>query len=245
MCSWIQCWYSWLRRKVVNWWWKPSVEKVRFGYEKAGITIYDEPVPWNAGGVLVEFLIKDPGGVITCGKEFSLETPPGVFIRSVTGSEDENDRYKLLFWLGPFPGTESLCLRWHGLALGKVMVPYLRAEMFFSRLRLVSPATLAHLGEFEVICRTVVAGQCHHLTACGVLQSPTSLVPVTDWDIAVEITGPNSSQTWRFSAHLTGSQVASHQSLLNVTLPAWLCGEGIWSCAGLSAAGSWRRARSG
>ena len=51
-------------------------------------------------------------------------------------------------------------------ALGKVMVPYLRAEMFFSRLRLVSPATMAHLGEHEVICRTVVAGQCHHLTAC-------------------------------------------------------------------------------
>ena len=107
MCSWIQCWYSWLREKWLTGGGSRRLE-VRFGYEKAGITIYDEPVPWNAGGVLVEFLIKDPGGVITCGKEFALETPPGVFIRSVTGSEDENDRYKLLFWLGPFPGTESL-----------------------------------------------------------------------------------------------------------------------------------------
>ena len=222
---------------LLRWLFIPWVETIRFGYEKAGYVVYDEPIPWNAEAVLVEFLIQDPGSAIVHGNDYCLRgkdsgvsAPREVPVKTVScHSQARKNSFCLHFRLGPLLSNMSLQLTWRGRFLGKITLPYLSPKAFFRELAIESPSTMAQIGEHEVICRTVVAGQCHHLTACCFLKSSTSLLPLIDWDLALELTCHDSGQTWRIPAHLTGSQVVHHQSLLNVTLFSWSCTEGQWS----------------
>ena len=38
----------------------PSRRLMHYSYEKAGLTLHDQPIPWNAEAVLVEALLRLP-----------------------------------------------------------------------------------------------------------------------------------------------------------------------------------------
>jgi hypothetical protein len=70
-----------------------------------------------------------------------------------------------------------------------VELPRLSAGEFLAGLRLHAPTLFAAVGPYQVACRAVVAAQCHGLTACGLLTSRTSLLPLLDLDLAIELVG--------------------------------------------------------
>ena len=61
MWPWIKRWRDW----VMNDLWPlhrigPQPQALHYSYEKAGLTLHDQPIPWNAEAVLVEALVRLP-----------------------------------------------------------------------------------------------------------------------------------------------------------------------------------------
>ena len=42
-------------------WMGPQPQALHYSYEKAGLTLHDQPIPWNAEAVLVEGTLRLPG----------------------------------------------------------------------------------------------------------------------------------------------------------------------------------------
>src|SRR6516162_9361189 len=71
----------------------PRAQTCRFCYEKCGLVIRDEPIPWCAESVTVEVAVKMPAGVPRRRADFRLDFPdrqttaPDQFFRADTGEE--------------------------------------------------------------------------------------------------------------------------------------------------------------
>jgi hypothetical protein len=230
MWSRLMTWSAGAVRKCSGWFFAPWMRAVRCGYEKGGITVYGEPVPWNAEAVLAEFLLEFPGSAPTSTEGFRWSLPVGVALESMTlHPGDEEGSCRLRFRMSPIRRTTAIGLSWHRRLLGRVILPYLGPGEFLRHLRLESPCTLTELAGRDVACGSVVVGQCRHLTACGLLKSPTSLLPVIDWDLSLELTRSDSDQTWRLPVQLTAGQVSARQALVSATLRPWPSAPATWS----------------
>ena len=76
MWPWIKRWRDWLVREI----WpmtrtSPQSQALYFSYEKGGLTVADQPIPWNAEAVLVEALLRLPPGVSRRKGDFTLRCP--------------------------------------------------------------------------------------------------------------------------------------------------------------------------
>jgi hypothetical protein len=200
----------------------PKVGDVHVSYEKSGLAVADEPVPWNAEAVLVDAILRLPSSEVNRACEFQVRVPgqlPAAAARLQPG-EEEGEVY-LQFRLPPPRGATVGALYWHEHLLGEVKLPFLESEVFLRDLRLQTPTLLARLGDHFVACRAFVRGQCRRLLASGVLSSPTSLLPLVDVDLTVEFRDPSDGRTQRVFVGLTRSQLLGRQAVVSVAAPRW------------------------
>ena len=103
MWPWIKRWRDWAMRDL----WPlyrigPQPQALHYSYEKAGLTLHDQPVPWNAEAVLVEALLRlpEPGGRRKA--DFHLRVPghEPVPAESLRRQEHES-RYRITFRVPP------------------------------------------------------------------------------------------------------------------------------------------------
>jgi hypothetical protein len=162
----------------------PKLQGIGYRYEKAGLTVADEPIPWNAETVLVEASVWLPPGIRVHKGDFQLRTPDRVPRMAVSLQPDgEEGAVRVLFRLPPVPGQTLAIVSYQGTVLGQVVLPYLSAEGFVRDLRLRAPMVFALLGKFNVACQTLAEDQCCGLSASAVLTSRTSLLPILDSDL--------------------------------------------------------------
>jgi hypothetical protein len=218
MWPWMKRWRDWVVRDL----WpmtrsSPQSQALYYSYEKGGLTVADQPIPWNAEAVLVEALLRLPTGVSRRKGDFTLICPgrepaPVDQLRRQEG----DDRYRLTFRIPPPTATTvtQICYRDH--VLGEVKLPFLSRDEFIGSLRLQTPTLYVRMGEETVACQTFVATQCRGLVAGGLLTSPTSLAPLRDLDLQVEFRCERGTQVWRVPACLASSQLAGRQALLTV-----------------------------
>jgi hypothetical protein len=195
----------------------PQQQALHVSYEKAGLLVHDQPVPWNADAVLVEASLRLPESAGRRKGDFRLRAAgrdpiPAEQLRR----QDGDGRYRLAFRLPPpgFAATAELLYRDH--VLGQVALPYLSRDEFLRNLRLQMPTLFVRLGEETVACQTFVSSQCKGLLASAVLGSPTSLVPLLDLDLQVEFRCERGGPSARVSACLCSSQLAGRQALVTV-----------------------------
>jgi hypothetical protein len=218
MWPWIKRWRDWAMNDL----WplyriSHQPQALHFSFEKAGLTLHDQPIPWNAEAVLVEALLRLPANSGRRKSDFTLRLPhtdpvPAEQLRR----QDNDDRYRITFRL-PTPTaavTAELLFREH--VLGQLELPFLSREEFLQNLRLQMPTLFVRLGDESVACQTFVSSQCRGLTACAVLTSPTSLVPLLDLDLQVEFRCERNGTAARVSACLCSSQLAGRQALVTV-----------------------------
>jgi len=189
---------------------------MRFGYEKAGLVVWDEPIPWNAEAVLLEARARFPTSGGGFKSDFHLEVPgqppvPAVTLNCVRPEDGVNLRFRL----PALQKATRVKLFWRSFVLEQLDVPFLSAEQFLGGLQLRMPAVFAQVGRFHLPCRTVVEGQCHGLMACGLLSSPTTLLPAMDLKCTIEIADVLTNQSRVVPVQLTRSQLAARQSLLS------------------------------
>lgn len=205
----------------------PTLKTVQFGYEKDGLSVAGQPIPWNAESILVETVVAAPPRA-QCKADYQLVIPGQGHARLVALCPETQDSIRLYFRLDPLPKTQTLKLFWRGRPLGQLELPHLGAEQFLSELRLESPTTFARLGGRHVACQAIVEGQGSGLMACGLLKSPTSLLPLVGLGLTLELVGPLADQVYRVPFSLAGPQVLPRQALLSTPIPDWTGTPGMW-----------------
>ena len=76
MWPWIKRWRDWAMNDL----WPmyrigPQPQALHHSYEKAGLTLHDQPIPWNAEAVLVEALLRLPAAAARRKADFHLRIP--------------------------------------------------------------------------------------------------------------------------------------------------------------------------
>jgi hypothetical protein len=239
MWLWIKRWRDWAMNELwpfnrIN----PQPQALHYSYEKAGLTVSNQPIPWSAEMVVVEARLRLPSS--SPGRR-----PADFFIR-VAGRNPvpaeslrrlENDPHHLLYFRIAPPGvTTTAEVLYQKHLLGQLTLPFLGQEEFLESLRLQMPTLFVRLGEQSVACQSFVASQCKGLIASGVLTSPTSLVPLLDLDLRLEWRQEPEGPIQRVPAQLSSSQLAGRSALVLVVpqkfprrLGSWAFS---WSLAG-------------
>ena len=218
MWPWIRHWRDWARTDL----WplsRPGVQgqAMHHSYEKGGLVIDDQPIPWNADAVVVECLARLPGSSVRRREDFLLRIPgrepvPLDNLRR----EESQERYRLFFRLPPPPQTTNAEVVWRHHRLGEMTLPVVGRMDFLQRLVLQQPTLAVRLGDQTVACQTFVTTQCRGLVASALLVSPTSLVPLLDMNLHIDLRLEGSATGATVPARLSSSQLKSRQALVTV-----------------------------
>jgi hypothetical protein len=206
----------------------PQVLRQWHSYEKAGLRVSDEAIPWNADTVLVEALVGWSGNPLS-RIDFELRIPDEVPLTATSLEERGGGLYHVLFRPATSRGTRAGMLYWRCRPLAKVELPYLSRERFLDGLQIDVPTFFARFQESCVACRSVVEGQSCDLLASSLLRSPTSLLPLVDFGLCLEFAGPVSNRSPRVPLRLAGAELLGRQAVLMSPLPVRLGAAGCWS----------------
>jgi hypothetical protein len=238
MWPWIKRWRDWAMNDL----WPfyritPQPQALHYSYEKAGLTVHDQPIPWNAEAVLVEARLRLPASAGRRKADFALRLPgrdpvPADDLRR----HDGESHYRISFRAEPPGLTTTAEVLYRSHVLGQLTLPFLGRDEFLQGVRLQMPTVFVRLGEDNVACQTFVATQCKGLLTSAVLTSPTSLVPLLDMDLQVEFRNERGGPGQTVPARLCSSQLASRHALVTVVpkrfprrIGSWLA---TWTLAG-------------
>jgi hypothetical protein len=203
---------------------------LHFSYEKAGLTVHDQPIPWNAEAVLVEGMVPLPPALPRRKHDFMLRIPGQVPILPDSFRRDENDeRHRLSFRLSPPGRSIGAELVYKERVLGQLTLPSLSREAFLRSLELYMPTLAVRIGSHSVACQTFVATQCRGLLASAIVSSPTSLAPLLDLNLHLELRSERGGKVVHVPASLSSSQLAGRQALVTLVPAKFPRRIGTWS----------------
>jgi hypothetical protein len=234
MWPWIKRWRDWAMHDLWNMTRTgPQPQALHYSFEKAGLLVHDQPVPWNAEAVVIEALVDLPAGVPRHKPDFMLritgaEPVPADSLRS-RGPEN---KVRLHFRLPPPERTVLAEIVWRDRRLGQLTIPVLDQDEFVGNLRLQLPTLFVRLGDQNVACQTFVSTQCKGLMASAILTSPTSLVPLLDLGLQVEFRS-DKGMVQLTSAQLCSSQLADRQALVAIVPRRFPRRIGAWTATWL------------
>jgi hypothetical protein len=195
----------------------PQPQALHYGYEKAGLIVYDQPIPWNAEAVLVEAQLRLPASSARRRSDFLLKVQGlPAFQAELLRRQQSDDWFRLLFRFPPAGRTVAGELLWKHQRLGQITLPALTREEFLQNVRLEMPTLFVRLENQTVACKTFVSTQCRGLVASAVLSSPTSLVPMMELALHVELRSERGGAAQSIPAQFTTSQMAQRQALVSV-----------------------------
>src|SRR3954469_15008132 len=106
MWPWIKRWLDWVINDAFRLArTRPHGQAVHTRYEKAGLDLYDLPVPWNADAVVVEVLLKLPPAARKKA-DFTLRLPGREPVTADALRPEADNRYRVLFRL-PVPAATT------------------------------------------------------------------------------------------------------------------------------------------
>src|SRR5262245_35352087 len=135
MWPWIKRWLDWamvdLRGKNRA---SPGPVGLHFAYEKAGLTVHDQPIPWNAEAVLVEAVVKLPA-LARNKTDFQLvvagqEPVPAESLRP----DERSSRHHIFFRLPPINKMVAADVQWRTNTLGTLTLPFIGRDEFLQNL---------------------------------------------------------------------------------------------------------------
>jgi hypothetical protein len=229
MWPWIKHWLDWVRSDVLPLTRiRPHGVAVHARYEKAGLTLYDLPVPWNADAVVVEVQLRLPHAARR-KTDFSLRLPGHEPIPAEALRPEVEDRHRLFFRFPVPPRSTTGELLWNHRFLSAVTIPVLTADEFRAGLRVTLPTVSVRLGTQTVAAQTFVASQCKGLLASCVLKNPTPLAPVADLGLKVVFRSDRTGISQEIPVVLSSSQLASREAVVTAALPRIPRRVGAWS----------------
>jgi hypothetical protein len=236
MWPWIKRWRDWAMHDL----WRmhrtsPQPQALHFSYEKAGLTVDGQPIPWNADVVVVEALLRLPGAASRRKADFQLRIaghdpypPENLRPEDPSGPGEDRSFFRLFFRLPPPRQPVAAEVFWKNRSLGPLTLPVLSREEFIRHLGLQLPTLSVRLGAECVACQTFVATQCKGLVASALLTSPTSLLPIVDLGLRVEIRSERGGAAQSVPVQLCSSQLKGRHALITVIPPRFPQRIGSW-----------------
>jgi hypothetical protein len=209
-----------------------AARALHYSFEKGGLVLHDQPIPWSAEAVLVEANLHLPTVAMRDTADFQLLIPhqepvrPDSIRPQSSASPGEN-RYAVVFRLPTPAHTLTVTLLWRNRELGRIELPVLTRSAFLDSLNLHLPTLSVRLGDEAVVCRTFVASQGKGLLATALLRAPTSLAPLLDFDLGVAFADERQSVPTRVAVRLSSSQLAERQALITVAPRKVVRGTGL------------------
>jgi hypothetical protein len=194
----------------------PQPQALHYSYEKAGLTLHNQPIPWNAEAVLVEVVLRLSPANPRRKSDFQLHVTRREPVSPDAMLEQDDSHYRLLFRLPTLAQSASAELTFRNRLLSQLTLPVVSREEFISRLELQMPTLYVRMGEQSVACQTFVVSQYKGLLASAVLISPSSLVPLLDLGMEVELRSERQGPTQRIPVRLVSSQLMGNQALITV-----------------------------
>jgi hypothetical protein len=229
MWPWIKRWRDWLMNDLLPLYrLGAQPQALHYSYEKAGLVVNDQPIPWNAEAVLVEATLRLPTAARR-KNDFLLRVPfHEPFVAEHLRRLESEDRYSIQFRIPPpgAPASAELLFREH--VLGQLALPFLSRDEFLAGLRLQMPTLFVRLGQESIACQTFISNQCRGLIASGLLTSPTSLAPLLDMDLQVEFRCERTGPICQIPISLCSSQMAGRQALVTVAPNRYPRRQGTW-----------------
>lgn len=198
----------------------PEPQTLRYSFEKAGLTLNDQPIPWNADSVIVEATFKLPASAVRQASDFSLRIfgRMGSIPAEILRPGEKIDSWRLAFRF-PVPAESTHAeIFFKHRSLGQLTLPVVSRQEFHKRLTLEMPTVAVKLGEQVVACQTFVSTQCLGLVASAVIESPTSLAPLADSGLTVEARSQKTGAVQQTAVQLSGSQLKSNRALVSAIL---------------------------
>jgi hypothetical protein len=198
---------------------KPWLHHFRCEYEKAGLRVDAEAVPWNADAVLVHARVSLSPARGWHNSDFELRASgwyPLIAISLVPCEEE--DVFEVHFRCPPFQRPMLLTAFCRGNFLGQIRLAYLSADAFLKSLHVEGATAVASLGKLEVPCSTVVEGQSHNFIATAILSSCHSLLPLVDFNLAAEFHEQTTHRRLVIRPRLNAAQLKSRQACLCATI---------------------------
>lgn len=197
-----------------------------FSYDKAGLRLHDPAVPWNAESVQIETLVRVGPG---CSKaDFQLVLGGRDLHLADDLRTEEAGLHRLAFHLPAPAQTVDALVQWRNRTLGELTIPVLSRQEFIDQLKLQMPTLSVRIGHQNIACTTFVASQCKGLVATALLMGNTSLVPLLDLGLEIEIRSERTGSVHTVPVKLASSQLAARQALVSVILPRWPRHTGSW-----------------
>jgi hypothetical protein len=208
---------------------RPTEQAVHTRYEKAGLSLYGPPVPWNADAVVIELLAKLPPAARQ-RTDFLLRVPglPPVPAEAVRKDDGPDGRFRVFFRLPVPAGSTEAEVLWKHRLLTSVPIPVQTPDQFLAELRLTHPTAAVRVGTQAVAAHTFVAAQCRGLTAAAVLRSPTGLAPLAELGVKVVFRADRGSEH-AVPVALTGAQLAAKEALVTAAPPKFPRKAGAYS----------------
>jgi len=195
----------------------PKSQDIHYSFEKAGLILHDQPIPWNAEAVLVEAALNLSPSQSRRKADFQLRLPGDKLHPAEQLRRIENEvRHRVQFRIPPPSATVNAELLFRDRVLGQLTLPFLSRDDFIQGLQLEMPTLHARIGKDTVACQTFVTSQCKGVVVSAVLLSPTSLAPLLDLDLQVEFRCERGGPVQRIPAVLCSSQMAGRQALATV-----------------------------
>jgi hypothetical protein len=166
---------------------------------------------------LVEATVRLPPAGPRRKNEFVLRIPGHVpILPESLRRDDGDDRHRLFFRFTPPCQSIGAELTYKDRVLGQLTLPALSREDFLRDIELHLPTLAVRMGEHSVACQTFVATQCRGLLASAIVCSQTSLAPLLDLDLHLELRSERGGKVVKVPAALSSSQLAGRQALLTL-----------------------------
>ena len=197
----------------------PRVDGLNYAFEKGGVTLENQPIPWCADSVLIGAVVLWPPQLPFMKGDFELCVGGDTYPPESQRREESGDSYRLQFRV-PVPARSTTAeLVWRDRSLGQTTLPVFGPEEFAKKVSVQMPTANVRLGEQTVACQTFVATQGQGLIVSGVLQSPTSLVPLQELGLRVEMRREEGGPSAASAVYLSHSQLQACQALVALSLP--------------------------
>ena len=231
MWRWIKHWADWVMTDVLRLsHTRPHGQAIHTRYEKAGLALYDLPVPWNADAVVVEVLLRLPPAARRKA-DFTLRLPGAEPVVAETLRPEPDDRFRLLFRLPVPAATTAGEILWKQRLLSRLTVPVLAADEFLAGLRLTNATVAVRLGAQAVAAQAFVASQCKGLVASCVVRSPHPLAPLADLGLTAVFRSGRSGTEYVVPVVLSSTQLAAREAVLTAVPPRHPRRAGVWTVA--------------
>ncbi|MBN9120234.1 MAG: hypothetical protein J0I06_13915 [Planctomycetes bacterium] len=217
MSLWPTHWLAWARDSLLRRA-RPRPLSAAVGYERAGGTRWDAPVPWTADAAVVDVLVRLP---LTARRktDFAFRLPFATFPADSI-RPDLDDRCRVTFRF-PVPlDTLRGDLLWKGRVLASIPVHVLTPGLFLAGLAMVNPTVSVRLGGSTVAATSFVPDRCEGLIAAALLRCSSALAPLAELGLKVVFHDEAAGRTHAVPVALTAAQLARSEAVVAAACPA-------------------------